>query len=251
MKGWIYGVNPVREALRAGTRLKSLYILAARRRALDELVKQAEAGGIKPRLMHDGAFFDTKFPKGHQGVAAEVVRSEEGGSRGGNIELDALLAIPAKKGEQPFYVVIDLIEDPRNLGAVLRSVDASGAHGVVMQERRTAPVGAEAVKASAGAAEHVPICVLSNIKHAMDAMKEQGVLIVGAEAGGERTPWGADLKGPVAVVIGSEGKGLRRTVRERCDMILSLPMRGQVNSLNTSVAAGILLYEVVRQRGGK
>ena len=132
MRGWIYGVNPVKEALRAGTKLKSLYVLSARRGALAEIVKLAEARGIKPRVMHDGAFFDSKFPKGHQGIAAEVQRSEEAGGRGGNIELDALLAIPAKRGEQPFFVVIDLIEDPRNLGAVLRSVDAAGAHGVVM-----------------------------------------------------------------------------------------------------------------------
>lgn len=251
MRGWLYGVNPVREALRAGREIKSLYVFSPKRKSMEDVIKLAEAKGVKPSFMHDAAFFDTRFPKGHQGIAIEVQRDAGSDSRGGRIELEALLDIPSRRNEQPFFVVVDCIEDPRNLGAVLRSVDATGVHGVVTQERRTASVGPEAVKSSAGAAEHVALCVVSNIKHAMDDMKERGILVVGAEAGGAQTPWEADLKGPVAIVIGSEGKGLRRTVREQCDLIVSLPMRGQVNSLNTSVAAGILLYEVIRQRGGK
>lgn len=254
MKGWIYGVNPVREALVAGTRIKALYVFAPKRRALEAIIKEAAASGVAARMMHDAGFFDSKFPKGHQGIAAEVERLTVGGPIGGPAsekkghDLESLLEIPAKKGEPAFFVIVDCIEDPRNLGAVLRSADASGAHGVVMQERRTASMGPEVYKTSAGAAEHVAACVVTNIKHAIDEMKEQGIFIIGAEAGGRETPWDADLSGPVALVIGSEGKGLRRTVREHCDQIVSLPMLGRVNSLNTSVAAGILFYELLRQR---
>jgi 23S rRNA (guanosine2251-2'-O)-methyltransferase len=164
-----------------------------------------------------------------------------------SITIEALMEIPDKKGETPFFVILDCIEDPRNLGAILRSAEAAGVHGVVIQERRSAKPGPEAAKASAGAMEHIPVCVVSNIKHAIEAMKKIGITIVGAEAGKQPSPWEVDLRGPAALVLGSEDKGVRRVVREKCDMIVSLPIRGQVTSLNTSVAAGILIYEYLRQ----
>jgi 23S rRNA (guanosine2251-2'-O)-methyltransferase len=168
-----------------------------------------------------------------------------------SLTLDELLEIPKKKGDTPFYVILDCIEDPRNLGAILRSAEAAGAHGVVIQERRSAKPGPEAAKASAGAMEHIPVCVVSNIKHAIDAMKKAGINIIGAEAGKHHPPWEVDLLGPAALVVGSEDKGVRRVVREKCDMIVSLPIRGRVTSLNTSVAAGILMYEYLRQNSGR
>ncbi len=195
--------------------------------------------------MHDPSFFDTHFPKGHQGVAAQVaVRS--------NIyDLEDLIEVPGERGMDPFFVVLDQIEDPRNLGAILRSAEAAGTHGVVMQKHRQAPLGPSAIKASAGASEHIALCEVPNIKHALHLMKERGILVVGAEADAQTALWDADLSGAVAVVIGSEGQGIRRTVAEKCDILVSIPMGGNVNSLNASVAAGILFFEILRQKSTK
>ena len=236
----LYGLNPVMEAIKAGV-LSAIYVYSGRRRHLSELLEAASEAGVPVNVKQDMGFFDSRFPKGHQGVAAE-------GTWSLSISVEDLLMIPEQRGESPLFLLLDGIEDPRNLGAVLRSAEAAGVHGVVMEKRRSASIGPEAIKSSAGAALHVPIAVVSNIKLAMRAMKEQGILLVGAEAGGETTPWEADLGGPLALVAGSEGSGLRRTVAEACDMVVSLPILGNVNSLNTSVAAGVLIYEVLRQR---
>jgi len=237
----LYGVNPVLEALEAGMASR-VYIYSGRRSQAREIVERATAAGIEIKVMHDAGFFDSRFPKGHQGVAADLR-----GSRTYSVE--DLMNIPAEKGEPAFFLLLDGIEDPRNLGAVLRSAEAAGVHGVVMEKRRSAPIGPEAIKASAGAALHVPMALISNIKLAMRAMKDEGIRIIGAEAGGDARPWSADMTGPLALVAGSEGRGLRRTVSEACDIVVSLPIMGKVNSLNTSVAAGIIVYEVLRQRG--
>jgi 23S rRNA (guanosine2251-2'-O)-methyltransferase len=237
---WIYGLNPVLEALRAG-HAKTVYVSAGRRKKLDDIRAEAEKVHVTVKVIHDPGFFDTRFPKGHQGVAAEAE------SRPG-LSLEEFLEIPVEQGETPFFIVLDLIEDPRNVGAIIRSAEAAGAHGVVMQERRQAGLGPEVSKASAGALEHMAVAVVPNIKHAISRMKDMGISVVGAEPGHHPPPWEAGLKGPLALVIGSEGKGLRKTVREKCDLFVALPVRGKVSSLNTSVAAGILIYEVLRQR---
>lgn len=165
--------------------------------------------------------------------------------------MEELLEIPTKMGDHvPFFIILDCIEDPRNFGAIVRSAEAAGAHGVVIQERRSAKPGPEAAKASAGAMEHIPVCIVSNIKHAIDAMKKAGIRIVGAEAGNYPSPWEVDLRGSTALVLGSEDKGIRRVVIEKCDQMISLPIKGRVTSLNTSVAAGILIYEYLRQNAG-
>jgi 23S rRNA (guanosine2251-2'-O)-methyltransferase len=150
----------------------------------------------------------------------------------------------------PFFLVLDGIEDPRNFGAILRVADAAGVHCVVFQTRRSAGITPVVSKASAGAVEHVPLVNVVNIKHALRTMKDQDVTIIGAEASASMTFWDADMKGPVAFVVGSEGQGLRRTVQEQCDVVVSLPMAGKVNSLNVSVATGIMAYELIRQRRG-
>jgi 23S rRNA (guanosine2251-2'-O)-methyltransferase len=235
---WLYGVNPVMEALRSGREIKALHIRSGRRGGDAKLREEAASLGI-PLKTEDAGFFEGRFPKGHQGVAAEVFTKKY-------ISLDELLSIPEERGQRPFFVLLDQVEDPRNLGAVLRTAEAAGVHGVVIQKRRSAGLGPEASKASAGASEHIAVCAVSNIKNAMHKMREMGITIVGAEAGAAPV-WEADLGGPVALVIGSEGRGLRRIVKEKCDLIVSLPMRGKVNSLNTSVAAGVLIYEILRQ----
>ena len=152
------------------------------------------------------------------------------------------------RGEDPFVVVCDGLEDPRNLGAVIRCAECAGAHGVIIPRHHSAGITAAADKASAGAAEHMLVARVPNLTNALQDLKAAGLWVYGAEADGESKLWQTDMKGPVCLVIGSEGRGLSRLVRENCDFIMNIPMAGRVNSLNASVAAAILLYEVVRQR---
>lgn len=189
----------------------------------------------------DESFFEEKFPKGHQGIAARIESRTYA-------DLDDLTGIPEGKGQVPLFLILDGIEDPRNFGSILRVADAGGVHGVVIQSHRSASLTPEAVKASAGASEHVVISMVPNIKHAIGLMKEAGITIVGAEAEGESTVWDMDFTGPIALVVGSEAEGMRRTVKEHCDHIIKLPMQGKVNSLNASVATGIIIFEIMRQR---
>ncbi len=237
---WIYGLNPVLEALTAGKDIKTVYISSGRHEKVGHVRREAARRGI-PIETPDPTFFDRRFPRGHQGVAARGVRKEY-------IGLDELLGIPAKRNEPALFVILDGIEDPRNFGAILRSSDAAGVHGVIIQSHRSAGLGPEVAKTSAGAVEYIPVSMVSNIKHAMREMKEKGITVVGSEAGDHPALWEADLTVPLALVIGSEGKGARKTVKEHCDTIVNIPMRGKINSLNASVAAGVALFEVLRQR---
>lgn len=240
---WIYGLNPVLEAMRAGRNIKEVYLSSSRHEKLSLIEKEIERRKIPVKIV-DIKFFNDLFPKGHQGIAAK-------GSQKGYIDIDDLLNIPVNKNELPFFLILDCIEDPRNVGAILRSAEAAGVHGVIVQAYRAAGLGAEVSKASAGAVEYVPVSQVSNIKHAISKMKKMDITIIGAEAGSELMPWDIDLSSPVGLVIGSEGKGLRKTVAEKCDFITSLPMKGIINSLNVSVAAGILMFEILRQRTRK
>jgi len=228
------------EALRAGTKISSLYISTSRREKVLDLEQALMHRGI-PAKKVDESFFEEKFPKGHQGVAARVESRSYA-------DLDDLTDLPEKKGEVPLFLILDGIEDPRNFGSILRVADAGGVHGVVIQSHRSASLTPEAIKASAGASEHVVISMVPNIKHAISSMKESGVTVIGAEAEGDSTVWDLDFTGPIALVVGSEAEGMRRTVKEHCDHIIKLPMQGKVNSLNASVATGIIIFEIMRQR---
>jgi 23S rRNA (guanosine2251-2'-O)-methyltransferase len=241
-KVWIYGLNPVLEALRAGRSIECIYLAPGKRDSpkILEIVEESQKRNIF-LTNRDIQFFHAHFPKGHQGIAAEVFPRTY-------IGLEKLLEIPARKGEIPLFIILDLIEDPRNLGAILRVADAAGAHGIVIQSHRSVTLGPDVAKSSAGAVEYVPVSLVTNIKHAMRDMRDKGITIAGAEAGTDTAVWDLDLRAPLALVIGSEGKGLRKTVRESCDVLVSLPMRGSVNSLNVSVAVGILTFEILRQR---
>ncbi len=236
----IYGVNPVIEAIRSGRDVKRVYVSRGRREKVGIIFMEAQKRNIDV-VIQEKKFFDSKFPKGHQGVAALTT-----GRR--NLPIDDLLDIPFRRGEDAFFVILDCIEDPRNVGAIIRTAEAAGVHGVVMQAYRAASIGPEVIKTSAGASEYVPVSIVTNIKQAIQLMKERDILVVGSEAGGSLCPWSQDLTGSLGIVIGSEGKGIRRTVRDSCDIIISLPMLGRVNSLNVSVATGIVLFEIVRQR---
>ena len=237
---WTYGINPVLEAIKSGRRINTVYVYDQGRQTLSMLIEAARANGI-PVKFESKKFFDGRFQKGHQGIAASVGKRK-------TISIEDLLNIPARKGEVPFFMVLDSIEDPRNFGAILRVADAARVDGVVFQSHRSAGITPVTAKASAGALEHVNLAETVNIKHAMEKMKKADIVLIGAEAGTGKTLWNIDFRVPLALVVGSEGAGLRRTVRDMCDMTVSLPMKGTVNSLNVSVAAGILAYEVMRQR---
>ena len=177
----------------------------------------------------------------HQGVIAQAAAHPYA-------TLEELFAAAEGRGEPPLFVLCDGIEDPHNLGAIIRSADAAGAHGVIIPKRRAAGLTAVAARASAGALEHIPVHRATNLAAALDALKGKGVWVFGAEADGTVSLYEADFAGPAALVIGSEGAGLSRLIREKCDFIVSIPMRGRVNSLNASNAAAVLLFEAVRRR---
>jgi 23S rRNA (guanosine2251-2'-O)-methyltransferase len=237
---WIYGLNPVLEAIRAGRFIKCIFVSSVRRDRVSEIRKKAEEKKIPLKVL-EPIFFDRSFPKGHQGVAAEASSKDY-------MPLNQLFDIPREKNHIPFFLIIDCIEDPRNFGAILRVADAAGIHGVVIQSHRSVTLSPEVSKVSAGASEYVPVSITSNIKHAMYEMKERGITMVGAEAGARDSLWDIDLTAPLALVVGSEGKGLRKTICALCDILISIPMQGRINSLNVSVATGILAFEIIRQR---
>lgn len=236
---WICGLNPVLEAVRAGRKVHKVF-LAFSRRDRAEIEQELSGRGLAVQKV-DLQFFEDRFHKGHQGIAATIEPREYA-------DFDDLVEIPQTIKETPLFLILDGIEDPRNFGSILRVADAGGVHGVVIQSHRSASLTPEAVKASAGASEHVVISMVPNIKHAISSMKESGVIIVGAEAEGDKTLWDVDFTDPIALVVGSEAEGMRRTVKEHCDYIIKLPMRGKVNSLNASVATGIIIFEIMRQR---
>ncbi len=236
---WICGLNPVLEAVRAAREVRRVFLAFSRRDRV-AIEEELSVRGIAVQKV-DLQFFDERFHKGHQGIAATV------GPRT-YADFDDLIEIPQTKKEVPLFLIIDGVEDPRNFGSILRVADAGGVHGVVIQSHRSASLTPEAVKASAGASEHVVISMVPNIKHAISSMKNSGVTIVGAEAEGDRDVWDIDFTDPIALIVGSEAEGMRKTVKEHCDYIIKLPMRGKVNSLNASVAAGIIIFEIMRQR---
>ena len=229
----IYGIRPVIEALRSSRREVFEVLDAAGNREVSEA---AAAFGVSVRKAPRARVEELARGGAHQGVVARVGPYPY-------VHLDELLASP-----DPLLVVLDGVTDPRNLGAVLRAADGAGASGVVIPKDRAVGVTAAAVKASAGASEHVPVARETNLRRAIDRIKGAGVWAYAAGVGGTRYT-GVDLTGPVALVLGSEGRGVRRLVREGCDGALSIPMLGAVGSLNVSVAAAVLLYEARRQRG--
>jgi 23S rRNA (guanosine2251-2'-O)-methyltransferase len=227
----IYGINPVFEALRAG-RVTALRVSRRSEDRLAEIVRLAERHGIPVRHASTDELDRFARKGAHQGVVADV--------------RDAELVSGARAA--PLIVVLDGVEDPHNVGAILRSVDAAGADGVIRQTRHAARLDGAAAKVSAGAVSHVRIAEVVNIARALESLKNAGVWTVGLAGDGTTAYDALDLTLPTAFVVGGEGTGLRRLVRERCDWVVSIPMAGQVQSLNVSVAAGIALFEAARQR---
>lgn len=237
----IVGRNPVREALKSG-------------REIDKLMVSSEDGSMKKILALAGerripvmkvekrAIERVASGQIHQGVAAFVSAYEYA-------ELEDIFSLAEKRGEDPFIIILDNLEDPHNLGAIMRTAECAGAHGIIIPKRRACGLTDVVAKASAGAVEYMPCVKVTNIAQTIDALKEKGIWVAACDMGGQEY-YKADLKGKIAVVIGSEGFGISRLVKEKCDFVVSMPMVGRINSLNASNAAAVILYEVRKQRDG-
>ncbi|MEW6322437.1 MAG: 23S rRNA (guanosine(2251)-2'-O)-methyltransferase RlmB [Acidobacteriota bacterium] len=233
----VYGINAVAEAVRAG-RAREVRVADRTDARVRAILDEAERRRVPVRRVPREALDQDAAGGRHQGVVAEVAGAPA-----------ATLEALARPGDPPpLVVVLDGVEDPQNVGAVLRTVDAAGASGVVRQSRRAAPLAGAAARASAGAVHHVPVADVVNIARALEELKALGVWCVGLDAEAERPYYELDLTVPTALVVGAEGHGLRRLVRDRCDLLAAIPMSGRVSSLNVSAAAAIVLFEAVRQR---
>ena len=241
--GIIEGRNAVIEALRAGVQIDKIFIMKGETdKTLGHIASTARAAGIVVVDADRRKLDNMSRTHAHQGVIALASVREY-------CSVEDILQIAADKGENPLLVVCDEISDPHNLGAIIRTAECAGAHGIVIPKRRSAGLTAIVAKTSAGAVAHMPVARVPNIAALLKDLKKQGVWVFGTAAGGNTTLYDADLKGPAAIVIGSEGDGMTRLVTENCDFLVSIPMKGHINSLNASAAAAILLYEAVRQRG--
>lgn len=235
------GRHPVLEALQAGRPLRRILIAqGAGSGPVRTIVRLARAAGVEVRYVGREQLDRLAAGRNHQGVIAF-------GAPKRTVSVDDVLARARDRNEEPFLLLLDGIEDPHNLGSLIRSADGAGVHGVVIPERRAAPLTATVAKASAGALEHVPVARVVNVTRTAEQLKEHGCWIIGADAGAEPL-WDVDLTGPIALVIGSEGKGIGPNLRKHCDRLVGLPMLGQVGSLNAGVAGALLMYEVARQR---
>jgi 23S rRNA (guanosine2251-2'-O)-methyltransferase len=242
----LFGRNPVLEMLRAASRsVDEIAILSeGRGPALQELLTLARARGVKVSYRTRDQLTAIAGSPHHQGVVARVAEAAYA-------SLGDLLAMPSQRGEPAFFLALDRIQDPRNLGAVLRSADAAGAHGVILPKHQAVGIKPAAAKTAMGAVEHLPVARETNLVQVLDILKKESIWIMGAAAKGGQDPWQVDLTLPLCLVMGGEGEGLRPLVTRTCDLLLTLPMRGKIGSLNVSAAATALCYEVVRQRAAR
>ena len=242
--GVIEGRNAVIEALRAGENIDKIFIQKGETdKTLGHIASNARAAGIVVVDADKRKLDGMSRTHAHQGVIALAAMREY-------VSVEDILAKAAEKGENPLIVVCDEISDPHNLGAIIRTAECAGAHGIVIPKRRSAGLTAVVAKTSAGAVAHMPVARVANIPSLLKDLKKQGVWVFGTAASGTTKLYEADLKGSAAIVIGSEGDGMPRLAEENCDFLVSIPMKGKLNSLNASAAAAILLYEAVRQRLG-
>ena len=240
--GIIEGRNAVIEALRAGTPMDKIYLAKGETDAtLGHIASTARGKGIVVVETDRRKLDFMSRTHAHQGVIAMAAVREYA-------EVEDILAAAREKGEAPLIVVCDELSDPHNLGAVIRTAECAGAHGVIIPKRRSAGLTAVVAKTSAGAVSYLPVARVPNLTALLKDLKAQGLWVYGTAAESSAPLYQADLTGPAVIVIGSEGEGMSRLVREQCDFLLSIPMRGQVNSLNASAAAAVVLYEAVRQR---
>ena len=237
----IEGRNAVLEAFRAGKTIDKLYIQdGLRDGVISSILRDAKKRDVIVNFVSKEKLDQMSPDRKHQGVMAITAAFSYA-------EVDDILNVAKEKGEDPFIFILDEIEDPHNLGAIIRTANLCGAHGVIIPKRRAVGLTATVVKASAGAIHYTPVAKVTNIAKTIEELKEKGLWFACADMGGE-VMYRANLTGPIGLVIGNEGSGVSRLVKEKCEYVVSIPMRGDIDSLNASVAAGVLAYEVVRQR---
>jgi 23S rRNA (guanosine2251-2'-O)-methyltransferase len=239
----LFGRHPVLELLRAESRrVEEIAILAqGRGPALQDLLTLAKRQGVRVSFRTRDQLTAIAGTPHHQGVVARVAGTSYA-------DLDALLPAAGERQDPAFLLALDQIQDPRNLGAIVRSAEATGVHGVILTKHHAAGLTPAAAKSAMGAAEWVKVARVTNLVHALDTLKSAGIWIVGSVVSGGRAPWDTDLSGPLCLVLGGEGGGLRPLVARTCDFLVTLPMKGRLASVNVSAAAAVLCYEVVRQR---
>ncbi len=237
------GRNSVMEALKANRTINKLFVIKGEREgSIRQIVAIARQKGIIVTEVEKNVLDSMSTSRSHQGVIAFVAVKEY-------VEVDDILEIAQKKGQPPFIIILDEIADPHNFGAILRTANAVGAHGVIIPKRRAIGLTSAVSKASAGAVEYVPVARVTNIAQTIEYLKKNNVWVVGTDATGEKAFFDSDLKGAIALVVGSEGEGMGKLIREKCDFVVNIPMQGEISSLNASVAAAIVMYEILKQRG--
>lgn len=237
----IIGRNAVKEALRSNRNIDYIMVSNIKNKTLMDIFKLAKSKSILIKEVDNKKLDFMADNENHQGIIAVCSVKEYS-------NIDDIFKLSEERNEPPFIIILDEIEDPHNLGAIIRTAECAGAHGVIIPKRRSAGLTYSVGKTSAGALEYVPVVRVSNISSTIDDLKKRGVWVYGTDMVGSL--WcNEDLRGAIALVIGNEGKGMSRLVKEKCDKLLSLPMKGKIQSLNASVAAGIMMYEISRQRG--
>jgi 23S rRNA (guanosine2251-2'-O)-methyltransferase len=238
---YIIGRNPVLEALRSERDVNKIWVAeGSQKGSMLPLIGLAKEKKVFVQIVPKKKI-DQMVEGIHQGVVAQVAAYDY-------VELDDLFAKAEERNEAPFFMILDEVEDPHNLGSIMRTADAVGAHGIIIPKRRAVGLTATVAKASTGAIEYIPVARVTNLSRAVEELKERGVWIVGTDAKGTDDYRNMDGNMPIGLVIGSEGKGMARLMKEKCDFLIRLPMAGKVTSLNASVAAGLLMYEVYRKR---
>ncbi len=238
----IEGRNPVREALKSKRPIEKILVAKGELSgSIGEIIRLAKEEKLVVQYVERSRLDEISLSHAHQGVIAMTSAHQY-------VQVEDILKVARDKGEDPFIILLDEITDPHNLGSILRTANASGAHGVIIPKRRSVGLTPVVAKSSAGAIEYVPVAKVPNIVQTIEYLKKEGLWIAGAETAGEQYYYQGDLKGPIGVIIGSEGKGIGRLAKEKCDFLLKIPMLGQVSSLNAAVAGAILMYEVRRQR---
>lgn len=238
----LYGRNPVLEALEANRPIDKIFLQEGLRHTqIGKIRNLAKERGIRYQMTDKRKLDQLTDGENHQGVVIFCAAHRY-------CALEDILKAAEAKGEAPFVVLCDGITDPHNLGSIIRTANAAGAHGVIIPKNRSAALNATVSKVSAGAVEHMLVSKVSNLGQAIEKLKKAGLWIAGTDLSAPQTHWESNLKGPIGIVIGSEGEGISRIVRNACDFLVKIPMIGEIESLNASVAAGVLLYEAVRQR---
>ena len=239
---FVAGRNSVAEALRSGRSINKILVAKGDRQgSIREIIGKARDQGIVVQETDPAKLDQLATGVRHQGILALLAPVPY-------VDVGDILHNAAAHGEIPFLVLLEELEDPHNVGAIMRTADAAGVHGLLLPKRRTSPITATVAKTSAGAVEYVPVARIGNVVQTLKELKKQGFWIIGADMDGSQNYYNADLTGPVVVVVGSEGKGMGRLTKEACDVLVRIPMKGKIGSLNASVACSLLLYEVLRQR---